>query len=425
MLNHIARESTAFNAIYNGKTVAIKFGGEEIQSPDFESAAADMRALSDNGTNIIGVTGAGAQINRHYGKERKKIDGVAVTDKALMREGVLPAQAEVRERLLELMPDATVLDAEHVLCDLHSDPRFGLVGIPKHLILPDKKLTFIRSIGKVQTPEGSIDTNVNADDIARLLVEQEHDRIEELMLLTPTAGVQDIHGNIAPLLTEKRIDRILQGEDPMIKANGGMLKKLIEVRKALEHVAKVVMTKSSGLREEIERWMGSGTLCIDSKQLSVSPMRYIEEPIFEEVNATCVEQKYWRPRNETQMNELKTFHRILRVKNSPLGGMSLVPRNGWIELSALWAGCIGNGMGQLLLDSAMTEAGKRKMYALCTNQDAVNAFSAHGKFQRLGKLKKLIADGSSAIPEHLKEYQFTDRDPELFIAVMGNGRFAS
>lgn len=402
MLKDIPRESPAFKSIYHGKTLALKFGGDEIGSPDFPTCAEDMAALAEGGTNIIGITGAGKQISAHYGKPRRKIDGVAVTDEDLMANGVHPAQEEIKQRLLSLMPGAVILDAEHVECSLHPDPRYGLVGIPTNLVLPEHPLVFLRSIGTVQTGEGPATVNVNADDIARQLVEQYKYRIEELMLLTPTGGVLDREGRIVSLLTDKRLDKILTGSDEQVTVDGGMLKKLAEVRAALDQVGKVVITSARGLRSEIENWMGSGTLCIASNQLAISPLRYMESPVFDAVNEACVAEGRWRKRTPAELDALKMYHSVVRVKNSPLGGMSLVPRGDWTELSALWAGAIGNGMGQLLLDTALAESRGRKMYALCSTPDAIGAFSAHRGFRCIGRLSDLIADGNPDLPSPLR-----------------------
>lgn len=411
MLSGINRQANAYDSLYHGQTLALKVSGAEIESADFPKLASDITSLNENGVNIALVFGGGEQINRKFGRPRPKVDGVAVTNDDVLRNGVLPAYDDIRRKLAEALPHGVLLEPKDLRCDFHPDTAYGLVGIPKDIVLPDAKLVMTGFVGSVD----GVLTNVNADDIARLLVEQYSDRIEELLFLTNAGGVVDAEGRVVSLLTEKRIDALLAGTDGYITVDGGMKKKMIEVRRALEKIAKVVITKTSGLQDEIEKWMGSGTLCVDSRELTTSPMRYIEEPIFDEMYAAYVAQDIFRPRSPEELVKLKTHHQMLRANHSPLGGLSLVPRGDWVELSGLWAGCIGNGIGQMLLESALKEAGRRKLYAVSANQDSIGAFTASGLFRDLGPVSRAKSVLPPDAPKELRDYDTTNRDPHVFI----------
>ena len=410
MLNSIQREAQAYDTIYKGRTLVLKVSGAEIDGEDFPVLVSDIRFLTQKGVRIVLAFGGGDQISTHYGKPREKIDGVAVTTLEVLTQGVLPAYAEIRAKLEYALPEGICIEPEALRCDLHDDTRFGLVGMPKEIVLPENDLSFVGFVGDSEGQR----VNVNADDIAMQIVRQYRAQIEEIIFLTSTGGIQDHNGQVVPLLTEKRIDKILRGQDDEITVDGGMLKKVREIRNALNVIAKVVMTKTSGLRDEIEHWMGSGTLSINGAMLTGSPIRDIEKPIFGRIYEQNVALGIFRPRTSEEIDELTAHHHMLRAGNSPLGGFSLIPKGAWIELSTLWAGTIGNGLGQMLIDAAASEAGDRKMYALSRADDAIRAFERNCNFHSLGKLSEALHPRPNDVPEPLFAYPGTG-NPRLFI----------
>ncbi len=340
------------------------------------------------------------------------LHGIGVTDHSVLTRGVIPAYNDIRDKLHSTFPYAKILEPKDIRCDLHSNASFGLVGVPQDIPLPNEKLVIAGFVGMAKDQL----VNVNADDIARKLVQLHHKEIEELIFVTKVGGVRKKSGEIVPLLNEKSIGRILKGEDPDIEVSGGMTKKVQEVLKALDVSPKVVMTNTSGLDDEIHQWMGSGTLCVDSRQLATSEIFLREGPIFDAVYQSHVINNKFRERDDDELEVLRMHHRMLRAKKSPLGGFSLVPRDDWVELSALWAGSIGNGIGQMLLHAAKQDAGRRKMYALSSDKDAIDAFIASKLFDDLGPVSKAKNQLPSDAPEDLKNYKKEGRDPHVFIA---------
>lgn len=398
--------------MYSGHTLVLKVGGTEIESPDFSTFVDDVQALIRSGVRIVIVYGGGEQISRHYGRPRTKVEGMGVTDAEVLQRGVLPASEEIRRKLLIALPEGVVMPPEDIICDLHPNRQLGFVGLPRDIALPEAYLSLIGFVGQA----GDQRVNVNADDIARKLVEQYSSEVEELIFLTSAGGVLDREDSIVPLLTAERIPAILSGNDKYITADGGMKKKLEEALKALPLVGKVVMTKIAALRAEIEQWMGSGTLCIDNRQLQISSMQWREEGIFDAVHDEYVKKGIFRPRTAEELRKLKTHHSMLRVKHSPLGGFSLLPQGKWVEIAAMWAGTIGNGIGRMLLDAALAEAHRRKTYALSTHEDAIRTFTTHSGFENLGLLSGAKIERPDDIPEHLATYDTDKRNPYLFIA---------
>lgn len=414
MLKDVPREAQAYADILHGRTLVLKASGAEINGPDFSVLAEDVRDLVSRGVKIVLVFGGGDQINEHYGKfsaePRTKIDGVGVTDENVLRHGVLPAFRDIRGKIAKALPEATILETDDLVCDYTEDRRYGFVGVPKELILPDTNLSVVGFAGKV----GNEEVNVNADDVAMQLARQCKDEIEELILLTGTGGVLDNKGKVVSLLSDAKLDEIIEGRSKSVSVNGGMLKKIKEVRRALDLVGKVVITKTSALERELLQWMGDGTLCIDGKQMKAGSMRYTEGPIFDAVYAEHVRTGVFRPRSAHEVERLKMNHKVVRIKNSPLGGFSPVPNGDWLELGAVWAGTIGNGVGRMVMDASLEHAGKRKMFALSADEDAVAAFQRHPGFDALGPLSDV--KGSERIPTHLSAYDTTNRNPHVFIA---------
>src|ERR1700741_4386212 len=99
MLSGINRQASAYDSLYHGQTLALKVSGAEIDGEDFPKLTDDIRALNESGVNIALVFGGGKQINRKFGRPRPQVEGVAVTNEDVLRQGVLPAYVDIREKL--------------------------------------------------------------------------------------------------------------------------------------------------------------------------------------------------------------------------------------------------------------------------------------------------------------------------------------
>ena len=189
------------------------------------------------------------------------------------------------------------------------------------------------------------------------------------------------------------------------------------VRTMLADVLKVAITSAAGLKDEIEYWRGSGTLCFDSSATTFSPASTPEADIFSAVCAELAQQKIFRARTSEEMDILKKHLYILRIQNSPLGGLCLVPEeNGWYELCALWSGFIKGGyVGKALVEHAKKQVGTQKaqLFALTKSKSASKLFDASG-FQSLGFLSVLQKNPPFHLPHKLEQYDVSIRDPQLF-----------
>lgn len=436
MLSKVEKAAGAYEELYKDKVVLIKVSGAEIEGENFPKLIEDIRWLIEKQIRVVLIFGGGDQITQKYkeatGDDRPKIDGIGVTTPDVLTKGVLPALNDIRGKLQEVLPGKTVfIEPEAMRCEIHPDPRYGLVGIPKEIDLPDAPVSAIGFVGTAEDPSayppalldqiGAPLLNVNADDIAVALIRQYETLINELIFITKKRGVEDIHGEVAPLLTDIRIRRILASADPDISADGGMKKKLEAILSVLQAVGKIAITDAKSLRVEIEKWKGEGTFCVDTKQLVFTGMLPIEEAIFDAVFEEYEKSGKFRHREPDELNELKRHHFMLRIKNSPIGGLSLVPKeNGWTELSSWWALAVGNGVGQLLLDSALEKMGANKLYAMALDPGAVEALKTNKSFRCLGKLSEARANHPDEIPPSLKDeikYDVAKRDSYVFISL--------
>ncbi len=415
MLTTVDRSAQAYYQIYRGSTLLLKVSGAEIASCELPTLAQDIRDLTRNGIRVILCFGGGEQIDQHWqrhhpGEERVKIDGVAVTHDAHLQDGVLPAHEEIRTVLARLLPTITLLPPPAIHCTFLDREKYDLVGQPSSIEIPQSAT--LMGAGFVGEVDGTT-VNVNADDVARAIVAQQREQLRGAVLLTPKGGVCDRRGNLVPLLTRQSLATVLSGEHPSIRVDGGMRKKLKEVDAMLPEVGKVAITKISKLRDEITQWRGSGTLCIDEMQLELGQMLAIEDGIFDAVYEEYVRRGIFRQRSREELRTLRQHHWMLRAKNSPLGGCSLVPTgDGWDELSVLWADLSGNGVAERVIREALQRAGSVDVYALSTQQEVVSLFERCG-FHSHGDVRSLLVSPTVWLPHPLLSYNTAARNPTL------------
>lgn len=255
-------------------------------------------------------------------------------------------------------------------------------------------------------------------EMANSLVERFGAEINEVLLVNQQGGVRDSLGRLIPLLTLNSIRRILAGEHPSFKRITADLRSQLEqVAALLPSVEKVTLISPTGLKSEITQWRGSGTMCIDATQLTLAPLREEEYPIFRRVHESFVAENKFRVRSERELEEVARCHQILKAKNSPLAGYSLLEHEPpWLEFCVWWAQYRGDGFGARVLDAARQQAQERgrRIFALSTEQDAIENLERHC-FQNLGRISQLDRSGRTDLPEAVRHYDTNVRDPELLV----------
>ncbi|MDD4628418.1 MAG: hypothetical protein PHE68_03435 [Candidatus Peribacteraceae bacterium] len=419
MLQSFPLSGNAYKELYEGKTILLKVGGELLTPDQLPELARNIQELTADDIHVLLVFGGGVQIDemwkRHgHTEPRPKLDGLGVTTSEVLNDGVLHAYKSLRQQFRTLLPTMNILDPEDVHCT-RKDPKYGFVGDVE--AVDRLNLQSLSAVGFVGMDGEGQHLNLNGDDVIRTLASQYGRDINEIIFLTFVGGVLDVDGQIVPLILRQDIDRILAGEHPRIKVNGGMAKKVAETGLMLEHDSISKIAYTNDLPGEITQWRGSGTLFVDERQLLFNGFGPAEEEIFEAVYADMVAKGIWRPRSEGELQELRDHRRLLRVTNSPLGGYSSIPRDkGYNEIAALWSGYVGNGLGKRLVADAQERAqrDRRKLFALTTQDDARRAFTKGG-FTSHGPLSAVqFSDRIHSLPEQLSAYDTERRDPELF-----------
>jgi len=421
MLTSHQLSANAYNELYRGKTLLLKVGGEELTPKKLPQLIMTIQELTCDDIHVLLIFGGGVQIDEqwkaHEHKEsRPKLDGLGVTTPEVLHDGVLPAYESLRRQLHHLMPGMNILNPENVHC-VRKDPKYGFVGevdSVDHLDLQSPS-----AIGFVGTDREGQHLNLNGDDVIRTLAGEFGGRINEIIFLTEKGGVLDVDGNIVPLILRQNIPRILAGEHPRIKVNGGMAKKIAETGRMLEHDSIRKIAYTNDLVGEIIQWRGSGTLFVDGDKLEFNGLGQSEREIFTDVFQEHVGQGRFRARPSEEFAELMQHHRLLHVTNSPLGGYSRIPRDrGWHEIAAFWSGFIGNGLGKKLMQDVCEQGdrNRQKLFALTTQDDMRRAFLAGG-FTGHGSLSEVQqSDLIRLLPAQLApdRYDTTKRNPELF-----------
>lgn len=378
------QEKEFFNQLYKGKQVLIKLSGAEIADENFEQAVKDIKALIADQIKIILVFGGGQQIDEAWEKNghteaRPKQNGMGVTTPEVLSDAVLPAYFEIEQKLQKYfahIEKVVFYKTNQLVAEIKDAEKFGLTGTPETINLQNEaKLQVIGFVGEAENGEK---LNINADEIVANLVEKYQEEILEVIFVTKTGGIQNTAGKIVSTLSDKKIETVLAGEAEEIEVDGGMRKKLIETKKVLQYVNKVVITGLTGIYPEITKLSGSGTLLFPLEKTEVKALK--NNVVFDLQYQEKVESGCWLPRTENEKMELKKNHFILCLNGSPLGGFSLLEKELSLEreiISGLlfacwWSDVENNGVGMYVLEKAIEKAhfqGKKMFFYTKQNLD--------------------------------------------------------
>lgn len=114
-----------------------------------------------------------------------------------------------------------------------------------------------------------------------------------------------------------------------------------------------------------------------------------EEKAFDELYEKSEREGDFRKRTEEERKELKKYVFLLKVRNSVLGALALIPRGEWMEFSALCSPYNGTGIGNDLLQAGIRETeeqGKSRIYAFTEEKAKLfhqNGFDVRGRVSEL------------------------------------------
>ncbi|MFH0851406.1 MAG: hypothetical protein V1876_01525 [Candidatus Peregrinibacteria bacterium] len=413
--------SDAYHHKYSGKTLLLKVSGKTLLSEHVPALVQDVQELSREGIHFILVCGAGEQNTRHLKDylaqtgqewtEPERVGGRRVTDERQMLHGVLPAHQSIRALFHALLSEATILEPVQLHCTHLAD--LGFVGDPQAIEgLNEGAIVVVPSVGS----DGQKLLNVNADDTARTVAAQECASLNEVIFVTETGGV--LHkGSVAPLLWEE--DIAADGRHAHIDVTGGgggMQKKLCEAKKMLQWIEKVVITGVAGVRQEIERILGSGTLVVarSSVRCEPPPHESADDVIFDALYRKNVATGNFRPRSPQELQELKKYVYLLKVSNSILGAFVLLPHGSFLEFATMCSDYNGTGIGDVILRTAQQSAllQKKDIYAFASSPESAALFTRN-HFENLGHVSALQKEHPTFYEflSCVRNYDVSKRDP--------------
>ena len=224
------------------KTVVIKFGGNAMVDEQLKSCfAQDIVLLKQVGVNPVIVHGGGPQIAKlleQIGKESRFIEGMRVTDNETMDVVEMVLGGQVNKQIVSLInshggravgltgKDGGLINARKMkLASADNENQdLGQVGevdtIDPAVVKMLDEGDFIPVIAPIGVGKDGASYNINADLVAGKLASVLG--AEKLLLLTNTAGVLDLEGNLLTGITAKETDRLI--EQGII--HGGMLPKV-------------------------------------------------------------------------------------------------------------------------------------------------------------------------------------------------------
>lgn len=305
--------------------------------------------------------------------------------------------------------------------ELYKDKKI-LVGADLKTIDPEAQKTLWGDVEHLASL--GIDVHVVSDIASSFAAD-----VNEVVLINGSKGVpyrKDGRDVCAPVLLSTEVDAILQNEHPRIKVADNIKTILQTVQGLIAKAGKIAITGPEGLAKEMLYWRGSGTLCVDENQLQFSASTKLEQDIFEDIYAEHASTGDFRERTPDEIQELKEYLYTLRVKGSPLSGLSLIPDGEWTEISTLWSGYPGGGhIGKKAVDEArklVENQGKNNIFALTLG--AHQTFHSAG-FQNLGSVSTLQSSLSQAeLPHKVLTYSTCvndgsdgakPRDPTVFV----------
>lgn len=250
-----------------GRYAVIKVGGGLIED-DLDELASALVFMHHVGLTPVVVHGAGPQLTTELeqsGVESRFVDGLRVTTPE-----VLNAAQRVFQRVGAELSDA--IDARGVrarpmsmgifVADQTRDERLGHVGevarVDAGSIRRACELGQVPVIAPIGTSQYGQLLNINADTATRALAIEL--RATKIIYLTPTGGILDPNNKVIPAVN------CTEDLQPMLESgviNGGMARKLIEIRELLDELdehASVSITAPAKVAQELFTHRGSGTL---------------------------------------------------------------------------------------------------------------------------------------------------------------------
>jgi acetylglutamate kinase len=244
----ILAEALPYLRRFRKKTIVVKYGGNAMVDERLkEGFARDIVLMKLVGINPVIVHGGGPQINQlldKIGKESQFIKGMRVTDRETMDVVEMVLGGLVNKDIVNLVNrhggkavglsgnDGGLIHARKMVLTGEHDPALdapeiidiGHVGevdsIDPEIVKLLESGEFIPVIAPIGVDNEGQTYNINADIVAGTLARTL--MAEKLVLMTNTAGVLDVDGNVMTGLNAAEVDKLVRSG----AIHGGMLPKV-------------------------------------------------------------------------------------------------------------------------------------------------------------------------------------------------------
>lgn len=413
MLKNLHKTGESYYAFLGDKEVLVKASSSDLQPETFPALVHAVTRMVSNGVRVVLCYSGQTQI--HAGRAEAQSSHLWRVHAADMPQ-VAETAARLETQLRGAFPVHNVLERGHILCDTAD----GVRGVPRGIGIGNPKpLTLVGFLGEADGKEIYVEPN----DVALQIAREHATRMHEVFVLSRTGGIPDKDGKILPLMDETGLDDVIRNTHSKTELPVRERRRLLLLRKMLPLSGKIAMTKADELLDEVENWSGgpSSTLLFHSRSLVNAPLDLDREGgIFDAMYDEYVRTGRFRARSDEELRKLKRNHFVLRAKGSPIGGYTLYPHaDGWAEISALWSGYAGHGVGDRLLAAAKDQArvmgtadSDTNLYALSVDPDLVKLFTRCG-FAHHGPVSAAKTLPLS-LPESVRGYAAQGRDPHVF-----------
>ncbi len=242
----------------------------------------------------------------------------------------------------------------------------------------------------------------------------------EVLLVTEAGGIhapQQKH--VARFLSETTLKRLLHTEAGERIADMEH-RVAADVWKLLPAVGRVVVASPYAVEKEILHWRGSGTLVVAEALLR---MEYMTNDSHRQIVQAVIRENEqagkFRRRRDAECTDLLNNHHVLMAAHTPLGGASLLRKDGgWYEFAGFWASTYGQGLGTRIIAKLLADPERRRnTYALAESEEARRAIEKSGHFQRHQTVRDMQGSGTTTLPEPLRTYNELGRNPVVFTGV--------
>lgn len=221
------------------------------------------------------------------------------------------------------------------------------------------------------------------------------------------------------LLLRSNLKEIQSWNNNIINSNSRIFE---DIDKSLEFIPKIVLTNPEWILKEILEWKWSWTMIMDNLHLVFEPLNKSDRRLFLWVYKEYVEKWNFKNRSLSELKSVIRNHYVIRIGESIIGWVSLLPNWDYFELCNFWSGYKWWWIGSKILSCSLDVANEKnkKIFAFTKNKqedwEAIDLFIKMW-FIDYGNVNSnksnMLLDWD--IRKVIEKYDTTQRNPHLLI----------